>query len=68
MRAGATVVLHGRIVRKLEAVYDEIVGAGSPEPIILPLDLAVAKAEDFANVANALQAQRPRRRDRALPR
>lgn len=54
---GATVVLHGRIVRKLEALYDEIVTAGYPEPSILPLDLAGAKAEDFANVASALQAQ-----------
>jgi NAD(P)-dependent dehydrogenase (short-subunit alcohol dehydrogenase family) len=56
-RVGATAVLHGRNVRKLEAVYDEIVGAGHPEPIIFPLDLATAKAEDFANVASALQAQ-----------
>ena len=56
-QAGATVVLHGRNVRKLEAVYDEIVGAAHPEPIILPLDLATAKAEDFANIASALQAQ-----------
>jgi NAD(P)-dependent dehydrogenase (short-subunit alcohol dehydrogenase family) len=56
-RSGATVVLHGRNVRKLEAIYDEIVGAAHPEPIILPLDLATAKAEDFANVASALQAQ-----------
>jgi NAD(P)-dependent dehydrogenase (short-subunit alcohol dehydrogenase family) len=54
---GATVVLHGRIVRKLEALYDEIVAAGHAEPSILPLDLAAAKAEDFANVASALQAQ-----------
>ncbi|HJV82948.1 MAG TPA: SDR family NAD(P)-dependent oxidoreductase, partial [Noviherbaspirillum sp.] len=54
---GATVVLHGRVVRKLEALYDEIVAAGHPEPSILPLDLATAKAEDFANVAGALQAQ-----------
>ena len=54
---GATVVLHGRVVRKLEAVYDEIVAAGHPEPSILPLDLATAHAEDFANVASALQAQ-----------
>lgn len=54
---GATVVLHGRVVRKLEALYDEIVAAGHPEPSILPLDLASAKAEDFANVASALQAQ-----------
>jgi len=56
-RCGATVVLHGRNVRKLEAIYDEIVGAAHPEPIILPLDLATAKAEAFANVASALQAQ-----------
>lgn len=54
---GATVVLHGRVVRKLEALYDEISDAGHPEPIILPLDLASAKAEDYANVASALQAQ-----------
>ena len=54
---GATVVLHGRVVRKLEALYDEIVAAGHAEPSILPLDLATAKAEDFANVASALQAQ-----------
>ena len=54
---GATVVLHGRVVRKLEAVYDEIVAAGYPEPSILPLDLATAHAEDFANVASAIQAQ-----------
>src|SRR5437016_14462895 len=54
---GATVVLHGRVVRKLEALYDEIVAAGQPQPSILPLDFATAKAEDFANVASALQAQ-----------
>ena len=56
-QAGATVVLHGRNVRKLEAVYDEIVDAAHPEPIILPLDLATASAEDFANIASSLQAQ-----------
>jgi len=54
---GATVVLHGRVVRKLEALYDEIVAAGHPEPTILPLDLAKATADDFGNVASALQAQ-----------
>jgi NAD(P)-dependent dehydrogenase (short-subunit alcohol dehydrogenase family) len=59
-RSRATVVLHGRVVRKLEALYDEIVAAGFPEPTILPLDLATAKAEDFGNVASALQAQHGR--------
>ncbi len=54
---GATVVLHGRVVRKLEALYDEIVAAGGPQPTILPLDLAHASADEFDNVAGAIRAQ-----------
>ena len=54
---GATVVLHARVVPRLEVLYDEIVGAGHTEPVILPLDLAKASADDFGNVASALQAQ-----------
>ena len=54
---GATVVLHGRVVRKLEAIYDEIVAAGHPQPTILPLDLATASADDFGHVASAIGAQ-----------
>ncbi len=38
--AGATVILHGRVSRKLEALYDEIVARGGPEPSLLPLYLA----------------------------
>jgi NAD(P)-dependent dehydrogenase (short-subunit alcohol dehydrogenase family) len=53
--AGATVVIHARVVRKLEALYDEIVAARGPEPMILPLDLRTAGAADFSNVASALQ-------------
>jgi len=56
-RAGATVVLHGRVARKLEALYDEIVAAGQPQPTILPLDLATAGADDYGNVAGAIRAQ-----------
>ena len=56
-RAGATVVLHGRVVRKLEALYDEITAANLPEPVILPLDLAHAEAADFATAASALTTQ-----------
>jgi len=54
---GATVVLHGRNVTALEKLYDEIVEAGDPEPVILPLDLAKAEAADFGNVAAALESQ-----------
>ena len=43
---GASVILHGRNVPKLEAVYDEIVAAGLPQPAILPLDyLKATQAE-----------------------
>lgn len=56
-RAGATVVLHARVVRKLEALYDQIVAESLPEPVILPLDLAHAEASDFATVGSALEAQ-----------
>jgi NAD(P)-dependent dehydrogenase (short-subunit alcohol dehydrogenase family) len=55
--AGATVILHGRVVRKLEALYDDLMARGGPEPVILPLDFAKAEAEDFANVASALEGQ-----------
>ena len=54
---GATVVLHARVVRRLEALYDEIVAAGYPQPTILPLDLAAAEAGYFGEVAGAIQAQ-----------
>ncbi|HVE49096.1 MAG TPA: SDR family NAD(P)-dependent oxidoreductase [Casimicrobiaceae bacterium] len=56
-RAGATVVIHGRIVRKLEVLYDELLAAGAPEPVILPLDFSKAEASDFGNVASALESQ-----------
>ena len=56
-RAGATVVLHGRVVRRLEALYDEIVAAGGSQPTILPLDLATAGSDDYGNIAGAVRAQ-----------
>jgi NAD(P)-dependent dehydrogenase (short-subunit alcohol dehydrogenase family) len=54
---GATVVLHARHLARIEALYDEIVGTGSREPVILPLDFAKAEGADFANVAAALESQ-----------
>jgi len=57
---GATVVLHGRNVGRLEAIYDAIAAAGGAQPSILPLDLAVAATEDFGHVAGALRAQQGR--------
>ena len=40
-------VLLARNIKRLEAVYDEIVSAGSPEPAAIPLDLLTASDEDF---------------------
>lgn len=54
---GATVVLHGRTLARIESVYDQIVAAGGPEPVILPLDFARAGGDDFANVSAALESQ-----------
>jgi NAD(P)-dependent dehydrogenase (short-subunit alcohol dehydrogenase family) len=56
-RHGATVILLGRNVRKLEQVYDEILAVGGPQPAIFPMDLAVAKDADFGAMAQAIGYQ-----------
>ena len=45
-RLGATVIIHGKTLPKLEALYDEIVNAGYAEPVIYPLDFEKMTAED----------------------
>ena len=50
-RHGATVVLLGRTVAKLEAVYDAIEAAGGPQPAIYPLDLAGALPVHYEELA-----------------
>lgn len=54
---GATVVLIGRKVSKLEEVYDEIDAAGHPQPAIFPLDLAKAGDAEYTALAEAIYAQ-----------
>lgn len=44
---GATVILAGRTVAKLEQVYDTIIASGNPEPAIYPIDLEGANSEDY---------------------
>jgi NAD(P)-dependent dehydrogenase (short-subunit alcohol dehydrogenase family) len=53
-RAGATVVLAGRTVAKLEAVYDAIRGAGGAEPALYPINFAGATWSDHAQLAETL--------------
>ncbi len=55
--AGAEVVLLGRTVRKLEAVYDALTAAGAPEPAIYPLDLEGASPDDYAELAERVARQ-----------
>ena len=56
-RDGATVILLGRTVGKLEKVYDEIVAAGGPQPAIFPVDLSAATDADFEAIAQAIGYQ-----------
>jgi NAD(P)-dependent dehydrogenase (short-subunit alcohol dehydrogenase family) len=44
---GARVILHGRNVKRLEAVYDTIVAAGNARPSILPLDFEKAGPAEY---------------------
>ena len=54
---GAVVILLGKTVSKLEAVYDEIVALGGPEPAIVPLDLKGATAQHYRDMANTIGDQ-----------
>lgn len=54
--AGATVVLLGRKVPKLNRVYDAVAKVGA-EPLLYPLDLEGATPDDYAELADRLHAE-----------
>lgn len=54
---GAELILVGRTVAKLEAVYDEILKQGGQEPAIYPMDLARATAIDYRDLAENIGRQ-----------
>lgn len=54
---GASVILLGRTVRKLEAVYDEIERAGGPAPAIYPLHMGGASWKDYADLADTVERE-----------
>ncbi len=56
-RYGATVILHGRKVKKLEAVYDEIEAIGKAQALIFPLDFERAEDKDYALLTQAIGEQ-----------
>jgi NAD(P)-dependent dehydrogenase (short-subunit alcohol dehydrogenase family) len=53
-RLGASVILNGRSVRKLEQLYDGIVATGAPKPTIAPLDFEKADADAYGALADAI--------------
>lgn len=55
---GAQVILHGRNVKKLEKVYDEIEAiGGAPRPSIAVLDLASANSESYIALAGSVEQE-----------
>lgn len=56
-RYGATVVLHGRTLAKMEEVYDDIERAGGAKPAILPLQLSSASEQEYTHLLHTLQDQ-----------
>ena len=54
---GATVILHGRDLQKLEAVYDEIEAAAYAQPAIIPLNFSSAKPADFEQLAISIEQE-----------
>ena len=59
---GATVVLLGKSVAKLEAVYDQIEAAHGPIPAIYPMHLEGASPHDYDELARDTQQFRAPRR------
>ncbi|MCP4320516.1 MAG: YciK family oxidoreductase [Alteromonadales bacterium] len=54
---GATVILLGKTVKKLEAVYDEIEKLGKQQASILPLDLNGATETHYADLADTIKRE-----------
>ncbi len=54
---GATIILLGRTIKKLEQLYDQIVEAGYSQPAIVPLDLEGATVEHYQQLADTIQQE-----------
>lgn len=55
--AGATIVLAGRKVKKLEKLYDVLVESGAATPAIVPLEQDKAGPLDYAGIADMLEQE-----------
>lgn len=56
-RLGATVILLGKTVEKLEQVYDQIEQEGGKQPAIVPLNLETASALEYRQIADTIEQE-----------
>jgi NAD(P)-dependent dehydrogenase (short-subunit alcohol dehydrogenase family) len=56
-RAGASVILTGRNMSKLEKLYDEIEAAGATRPAVALLDMATATAVEYDALAGVIEKE-----------
>jgi NAD(P)-dependent dehydrogenase (short-subunit alcohol dehydrogenase family) len=56
VRAGATVILHGRKEKELEALYDELKGLG-PEPSVAQIDLERAQGPQYQSLLSEIESR-----------
>lgn len=56
-KSGAHIILLDKQIARLEAVYDAIVAAHAPEPIMYPFDLAGASENDYQELADRIDAK-----------
>ncbi len=54
-RHGAQIILLDKNIPKLERIYDAIVAAGAPEPVMYPFDLAGASEAQYQEMADAIE-------------
>ena len=54
---GATVLLLGKTEKRLNSVYDEIIAAGNPKPVVIPLDLEKASAEAYQELGAMIETE-----------
>jgi NAD(P)-dependent dehydrogenase (short-subunit alcohol dehydrogenase family) len=54
---GATVILLGKTLEKLEAVYDQIEALGAPQAAIIPLDLSAATEREYIELTDNIDSE-----------
>lgn len=56
-KMGATIVLCGRNIRKLESIYDRIINSSAQKPAMYPIDFLGATAQDYEALLETVQQE-----------